>query len=375
MTPNFWNGKRVFLTGHTGFKGSWLSLWLQLMGANVCGFALKPPTEPSLFEAARVEQGMTSVIGDVTDLESLQRAITQRQPDIVLHMAAQPLVRYSYKNPVETYATNVMGTVHLLEAVRHTPSVRTVVIITSDKCYENKEWVWGYREDEPMGGHDPYSNSKGCSELVTAAYRSSFFSPETYESHGVGVASGRAGNVIGGGDWALDRLIPDMVRAFNAGESVLIRNPHAIRPWQHVLEPLGGYLVLAEKLWADGTKYVGGWNFGPNDDDAKPVSWIVERLIQLWGDGANWTLDEGPHPHEASYLKLDCSKAKSLLKWSPQLTLAEALEWLVEFYKGYYRQDDVRAIAERQIHQYQQRMTGTVPSPIESEKMLSTAAS
>ena len=375
MTPDFWNGKRVFLTGHTGFKGSWLSLWLQIMGADVCGFALKPPTEPSLFEAAHVEQGMTSVIGDVTDLPSLQQAIAQHQPDIVLHMAAQPLVRYSYKNPVETYATNVMGTVNLLEAVRHTPSVRTVVIITSDKCYENKEWVWGYREDEPMGGHDPYSNSKGCAELVTAAYRSSFFSPETYDSHGVGVASGRAGNVIGGGDWALDRLIPDMVRAFHAEESVLIRNPHAIRPWQHVLEPLGGYLVLAEKLWTGGTQYVGGWNFGPNDDDAKPVSWIVERLIQLWGEGASWTLDEGPHPHEASYLKLDCSKAKSLLKWSPQLTLAEALEWLVEFYKGYYQQDDVRAIAERQIHQYQQRMTGTLPTPTPSEKMLSTAAS
>ena len=269
----FWKDKRVLLTGHTGFKGSWLSLWLQSMGAQVTGYALAPPSNPSLFDVAEVGKGMTSIIGDIGDLERLRAVFAEHKPEIVIHMAAQALVRYSYVEPVETYSTNVMGTVNLLEAVRGTDSVRAVVNVTSDKCYENREWVWGYRENEAMGGFDPYSNSKGCAELVTAAYRNSYFHPGQYKEHGVAIASGRAGNVIGGGDWADDRLIPDIMRAITQGKPVNIRNPHAIRPWQHVLEPLSGYLLLAQKLFEDGPAYAEGWNFGPNDEDAKPVQW------------------------------------------------------------------------------------------------------
>lgn len=314
MNAAFWHGKRVFLTGHTGFKGGWLSLWLQQLGADVTGYALDAPTSPSLFEAASVARGMRSIIGDVRDGDAVKRAMAVARPDIVIHMAAQPLVRYSYVNPVETYSTNVMGVVNLLEAVRATPGVRAVVNVTSDKCYENREWPWGYRENEAMGGYDPYSNSKGCAELVTAGYRSSFFHADKYPEHGVALGSGRAGNVIGGGDWALDRLIPDMLRAIGAGEPVMIRNPHAIRPWQHVLEPLSGYLTLAEKLYTEGPVHAEGWNFGPYDTDAKPVEWIVERMTQEWGAGASWTLDGQDHPHEATYLKLDCSKARG--RWA-----------------------------------------------------------
>ena len=299
MNPVFWKDKRVLITGHTGFKGSWLSLWLQSMGAKVVGYALAPPTNPSLFEVARVGLGMTSVIGDIRDLVHLQVVLTEHQPEIVIHMAAQPLVRYSYLEPVETYSTNVMGTVNLLEAVRHTKSVKAVVNVTSDKCYENREWVWGYRENEAMGGYDPYSNSKGCAELVTAAYRSSYFHPEKYKEHGVAIGSGRAGNVVGGGDWAEDRLIPDMMRAISQGKPVSIRNLGSIRPWQHVLEPLSGYLLLAQELYGNGPEFAEAWNFGPNEDDAKPVAWILDNLTKTWGDGATWKLDGGDHPHEA----------------------------------------------------------------------------
>ena len=260
-----------------------MSLWLQSLGAELTGFSLEPPTQPSLFDVARVADGMRSIIGDVRDLSGLQAALQQAKPEIVIHMAAQALVRYSYQNPVETYATNVMGTVHLLESVRTTPGVKSVVIVTTDKCYENREWVWGYRENEPMGGYDPYSNSKGCAELVTAAYRNSYFNPEQYSEHGVAVATGRAGNVIGGGDWAQDRLIPDMLRAVSKGDAVMIRSPHSIRPWQHVLEPLSGYMTLAERLYLDGTAFAESFNFGPYDSDAKPVEWIIERLCQVWG--------------------------------------------------------------------------------------------
>ncbi|PZD72994.1 CDP-glucose 4,6-dehydratase [Acaryochloris thomasi RCC1774] len=353
MNSKFWNGKRVLVTGHTGFKGSWLSLWLQKSGADVTGYALAPPSNPNLFETARIADGMTSILGDVRDLSHLQETIAQHQPEIVIHMAAQPLVRYSYQHPVETYATNVMGTVHVLEAVRQAEGIRVVVNVTSDKCYENREWVWGYRENEAMGGHDPYSNSKGCAELVAAAYRSSYFSPQTYAEHGVGLASVRAGNVIGGGDWAGDRLIPDIIRAIMAKETVVIRSPNSIRPWQHVLEPLGGYLMLAEHLWDAGEAYAEGWNFGPNDEDAKPVSWIVEQLTQLWGDNAQWKLDTQVNPHEATYLKLDCSKAKNRLKWSPKLDLATTLNWIIEWYRSYLNGDDVRQLTEQQIEQYE----------------------
>jgi CDP-glucose 4,6-dehydratase len=352
MNAAFWRGKRVLLTGHTGFKGSWLSLWLQSMGAQVVGYALAPPTNPSLFEVADVAQGMTSIIGDIRDLAHLKTVFAAHQPEIVIHMAAQPLVRYSYIEPVETYSTNVMGTVNLLEAVRATPSIKAVVNVTTDKCYENREWDWGYRENEAMGGFDPYSSSKGCAELVTAAYRNSYFHPEKYTEHGIAIASARAGNVIGGGDWAEDRLIPDIMRAIAQGQPVHIRNPHATRPWQHVLEPLSGYLVLAEKLYTEGAAYAEGWNFGPHDDDAKPVQWIVEKLTQTWGEGASWTLNSGDHPHEAHYLKLDCSKAKARLNWHPRWHLAQALQQIVEWQRAYQSGKHMKTMTLEQIDFY-----------------------
>ena len=353
MNPDFWRNKRVFLTGHTGFKGSWMSLWLQRLGAELTGYALLPPTVPSLFEEGRVGEGMHSIIGDIRDLSALQDALKVAQPEIVIHMAAQPLVRYSYSNPVETYQTNVMGTVHLLEAVRHVPGVKAVVNITTDKCYENREWVWGYRENEPMGGYDPYSNSKGCAELVSAAYRSSFFNANEYSKHGVAVATVRAGNVIGGGDWAQDRLIPDIVAAFQNGKTVNIRNPHAIRPWQHVLEPLRGYLTLAQHLYEEGPAYAEGWNFGPNDEDAKPVGWIVEKMADMWGDGADWQVDTAEHPHEASYLKLDISKARSRLNWHPVLHLEDSLKYIIDWTKARHDGADIRMLTLSQINTYQ----------------------
>lgn len=357
MTSEFWKGKKVFLTGHTGFKGSWLSLWMQRLGVEITGYALQPPTDPSLFEIARVEDGMHSIIGDIRDLPKLQQAMQSAKPDIVIHMAAQPLVRLSYECPVETYATNVMGTVHLLESVRHTPSVRAVVNITTDKCYENKEWVWGYREHEPMGGYDPYSNSKGCAELVSSAYRSSFFNPEAYEKHGVALATVRAGNVIGGGDWAKDRLIPDIIAAFESGNPVLIRNPHATRPWQHVLEPLGGYLTLAEHLYNEGPEYAEPWNFGPYDEDAKPVAWIVDTIARRWGKGAEWEIEEGEHPHEATYLKLDISKARARLNWHPALRLDEALEKIIDWSQARVHGADMQEYTLKQIKDYQSLIT------------------
>lgn len=353
MNPEFWNGKRVLLTGHTGFKGSWLSLWLQSMGAELVGYALTQPTNPCLFDVADVGKGMTSIIGDIRDLEYLRTVFSEHRPEIVFHMAAQSLVRHSYAEPVETYATNVMGTVNLLEAVRCTDSVKAVVNVTSDKCYENREWVWGYRENEAMGGYDPYSNSKGCSELVTAAYRNSYFNSEKHKDHGIAVATARAGNVIGGGDWANDRLIPDIMHAITQGEPVNIRSPHSIRPWQHVLEPLSGYLLLAQKLYEEGAAFAEGWNFGPNDTDAKPVQWIVENLTKNWGGGASWTLDSNDHPHEAHYLKLDCSKAKSLLNWSPKWTLEQAIEQICIWHKAFQVGADMQALCLHQIKQYE----------------------
>jgi len=353
VNAEFWRGKRVFLTGHTGFKGSWLSIWLADLGAEVTGYALEPPTEPSLFALAGVDRLLTSVIADVRDLGRLQREMAAASPEIVIHMAAQPLVRDSYKIPVETYATNVMGTVHLLESVRNTPTVKALVNVTTDKVYENREWVWSYRENEPMGGYDPYSNSKGCSELVTAAYRSSFFNPVDYDRHGVAVATARAGNVIGGGDFANDRLIPDIVRAVLAGETVQIRNPHAIRPWQHVLEPLSGYLTLAEHLYVGGTHYAQGWNFGPPEEGARPVAWLVDRLCTAWGEGAAYEVDSGEHPHEAHYLKLDCSKARSELGWSPRWSLEKALQSIIEWTQAYRGKEDLMACCRAQIAEYE----------------------
>lgn len=355
MNSEFWSGKKVFLTGHSGFKGSWLSLWLQSMGAQVRGFSLEAPTQPSLFVEARVADDMESITGDIRDFAQLQQSIEAFQPEIVFHMAAQSLVRLSYDEPVATYATNVMGTVHLMEAIRQAGSVRAVVNITSDKCYENREWLWGYRENEAMGGFDPYSNSKGCAELVTSAYRSSFFNPDHYSEHGCALASVRAGNVIGGGDWALDRLVPDILKAFASGKRVDIRNPNAVRPWQHVLEPLSGYLVLAERLFNDGVEYAQGWNFGPNEEDARPVGWIVRSMVDSWGEGADWNRDSGSHPHEANYLKLDCSKAKTLLHWQPRWGLDEALFRIVKWHKAWLHGDDMRAFTLAEIKDYEQR--------------------
>jgi CDP-glucose 4,6-dehydratase len=351
---SFWSGKKVFLTGHTGFKGSWLSLWLQKLGAEVTGYSLLPPTEPNLFELADIAQGMHSIIGDIRNGENLTLAMGNAESDIVIHMAAQPLVRYSYVDPETTYSTNVMGTVNLLEAVRKTQSVRAVLNVTSDKCYENKEWLWSYRENEAIGGFDPYSSSKGCSELITAAYRNSFFNSEFLKNHQVALATARAGNVIGGGDWAVDRLIPDMLRAITENRPCLVRNPNSVRPWQHVLEPLSGYLKLAQKLYQQGSDYAEGWNFGPNDEDAKPVHWIVENFTQKWGDRATWKLDEIQHPHEAHYLKLDCSKARMRLDWQPKWSLTQALTNIINWHKAHQRGDDMREFTLKQISVYQE---------------------
>lgn len=354
LNPQFWKGKRVLLTGHTGFKGGWLSLWLHSMGAKVVGYALKPNTNPNLFEIAEISNGIISIFGDIRDFDKLLATFSENKPEIVIHMAAQPLVLYSYQNPIETYSTNVMGTVHLLEAVRKTPSVRAVVNITTDKCYENREWIWGYRENEPMGGYDPYSNSKGCAELVSSAYRTSFFNHKSKEYSVVSLATVRAGNVIGGGDWSNARLLPDILNAFIRGDVVSIRNPQSIRPWQHVLEPLRGYLTLAERLFDYGANYAEGWNFGPNDEDAKPVSWIVNQMANLWGEEAAWKIDEGIHPHEANYLKLDIAKARSRLNWHPALKLEDALKLIVEWTRHYSAGKNMRNFTLKQINDYQE---------------------
>ncbi len=348
----FWKNKKVFITGHTGFKGSWICLLLNQLGADVYGYALDPPTTPSLFKEAKIEEVITSFIGDIRNYDNLLKVIQQVQPEIVIHMAAQPLVRESYKNPIETYAINVMGTVHLLEAIRHTRSVKSVVNVTTDKCYENKEWHWGYRENEPMGGYDPYSNSKGCSELVTSSFRSSFFNPKDNSKHGVAVATARAGNVIGGGDWAEDRLIPDFIRSITKGEKLKIRSPYAIRPWQHVLEPLSGYLILAENLYTYGAAYASAWNFGPEDTDAKNVEWITAEICNLWGTDASFEIDNNPQPHEANYLKLDCSKAKAELEWYPQWNIEQTLKSIVDWNKAFIKGEDIKTVTLHQINQY-----------------------
>jgi CDP-glucose 4,6-dehydratase len=353
VNPEFWRNKRVFLTGHTGFKGSWLSLLLHNMGAHITGYSLTPPTNPSLFDLARIKELLEDIRGDVRDLSNIIKCINNTKPEIIIHLAAQALVCESYKNPIDTYAINVMGTANLLEAVRQTEGVRVVVNVTTDKCYENREWVWGYREHEAMGGHDPYSSSKGCSELVTSAYRRSFFNPQEYTKHGVALASARAGNVIGGGDWANDRLIPDCVRALLKGEPVQIRNPHAVRPWQHVLEPLSGYLLLAESLYRDGPMFAEAWNFGPDDADARSVGWIVKALCARWQEGASFEIDKVNHPHEASYLKLDCSKARTRLNWRPVWGLSTALDKIVEWTKAYRDSEDIRKICLAHIKEYE----------------------
>jgi CDP-glucose 4,6-dehydratase len=344
----FWAGRRVFVTGHTGFKGSWLSLWLARLGAEVHGFSLEPPTSPNLFTEARVAPQLAShVIGDIRDADAVRLAMVAAQPEIVLHLAAQPLVRLSYDEPVATYATNVMGTLHVLEAARACGSVRALVNVTTDKCYDNKEWAWGYREIEPLGGHDPYSSSKACSEILTSAYRASY--------HGAGapwIGSGRAGNVIGGGDWALDRILPDTFRALDAGKTLVIRHPGAIRPWQHVLEPLAGYLALAERLTTDGAPFASAWNFGPSDDDAQPVGWILDTVRGLC-PSLRWEVEDRPAVHEAHFLKLDSSKARGTLGWQPRWTLATALTKTVEWHQAWTAGADMQAFSQQQIADYE----------------------
>lgn len=353
----FWKGKRVFVTGHTGFKGTWLSLWLHAMGASVTGYALKLATTPNLYDLCRMDELVTSYIADIRNPGLLSAALYDTAPDIVIHMAAQPLVRASYLHAVETYQTNVMGTVHLLEAIRNAVDngirIRAVLNVTTDKCYDNRGWAWGYRETDALGGSDPYSSSKACSELITAAYREAYFHPHSDSPcRQVPVATARAGNVIGGGDWAQERLIPDCIRAFLLGEPVKIRYPQAVRPWQHVLEPLYGYLRLIRQLSEFGAPFAQGWNFGPADDDVLSVEQVVERLCTIWGENATYEVVEGNHPREADYLKLDCSKARRHLGWHPNWRLDEALAKTVEWMKAYRQQQDMREVSLNQIQQY-----------------------
>ncbi len=348
---DFWRNRSVLVTGHTGFKGSWLCLWLQHLGAKVTGFALPPPSSRNLFERAEVASQMHSVVGDIREPDSIRACMQRAKPEVVLHLAAQSLVRYSYQHPLDTFSTNVMGTAHVLDAARVTDSVKAVVVVTSDKCYDNKEWQWGYRENEAMGGLDPYSSSKGCAELVSAAYRASFFS-DPAAGKKVAVATARAGNVIGGGDWAADRLVPDIVRAFEDQQPVVIRNPHAVRPWQHVLEPLRGYLMLAEALTTKGSAFAEAWNFGPADSDARPVEWIVKTLSDTWGDQPGWQIDGSTHPHEAHTLRLDCTKAHARLAWQPRWPLERALLEIVAWHAAERAGKSMRAVTLGQIEAY-----------------------
>ena len=349
-----WRGRRVFLTGHTGFKGSWLALWLSRLGAQIRGYSLDPCTEPNMFNLTSVGTAVDDLRGDIRDYAKLEASMAQFAPEVVFHLAAQPLVRRSYADPLGTYATNVMGTVHVLEAVRKTPSVRAVVCVTTDKCYQNQEWVWPYRETDTLGGYDPYASSKACAEIVSAAFRSSFFPPERLHEHHVALATARAGNVIGGGDWSEDRLIPDLIRGFSSGQPVLIRCPNAIRPWQHVLESLHGYMMLAHELLAQHGRFASSYNFGPSDDDVWPVEGIANKLVEMWGKGASWIRDSAPTVHESNVLRLDASKARVELGWKPRLGIETALEWTMAWYRAWNRHDNMAEFTRKQIVEYEE---------------------
>ena len=358
VKQEFWKGKNVLITGHTGFKGSWLCMLLKSLGANISGFALNPPTNPNLYNLCKINTFVNTTIGDIRDLNSVKEKIERVQPDIIIHMAAQPLVRLSYHDPVTTFQTNVMGTVNLFEAVRisSVKSVKVIVNVTTDKCYENKEWLWPYRENEPLGGYDPYSSSKACSEIVTSAYRNSFFNPLQQEFHQVAIGTARAGNVIGGGDWANDRLIPDIINSILEDKTIIIRSPDAIRPWQHVLEPLNGYLVLAQELYNNPNKTIGAWNFGPTENDAKSVRWIVEQFCKKWKTSISFEIDRNPQPHEATYLKLDSSKARNLLGWTPVWNLEQTLDSIIDFALAFQKREDLIPLCEYQIKKYLQEV-------------------
>ncbi len=344
----FWTGRRVFLTGHTGFKGGWLALWLQELGANVFGYALVPSTEPSLWQAARLQETTFGSFADTRDAQRLADAVAAFAPEIVLHLAAQPLVRESYRTPAETYATNVMGTLNMLEAVRQCESVLAVVVVTSDKCYENREWLWPYRESDGLGGHDPYSSSKACVELLCASWRESFL-----RESGVALATARAGNVIGGGDWSVDRLLPDILRAWQAGQSLTLRYPQAVRPWQHVLEPLHGYLRLAQALVEQGQAVASAWNFGPDNEGLVSVGELVERLAQRWPGRAPWTAEATGQPYEAGLLSLDSSQARARLGWRPLWTLQQAIERTLDWHQAWQAGEDMQTFSRTQIVAYQ----------------------
>jgi CDP-glucose 4,6-dehydratase len=350
MKVDFWKNKKVLITGHTGFKGSWLSLWLQHLGASVVGVSLDPPTTPSLYVKANIAKNMISLREDICNGEKIKKIFEKYKPDVVFHLAAQPLVRYSYDNPVETYRVNVMGTLYVLEAIRNINTVQAAIMVTTDKCYDNKEWEWGYRENEPMGGHDPYSSSKGAAELLIASYRNSYYGEGSHNF--TAIASVRSGNVIGGGDWAENRLIPDIINSFQRKKIVEIRNPNSIRPWQHVLEPLFGYIKLAESLVNNGLDYAESWNFGPKDDDVRTVQWIVEEISRQWGGNSGWKKDGKSNPHEANYLKLDCSKVNFRLGWSPKWNLNYALKMIVEWHKLEQMNHDCKKICLSQIERY-----------------------
>ena len=353
MTEGFFTGRKVFITGHTGFKGTWLSIWLKKLDADVTGYALEPPTTPSMFDICGVQNKVDSIIGDIRNKDDLERAVRKANPEIVFHLAAQPIVRLSYEKPVETYETNVMGTVNLLDAIRNCPSVRAVVVVTSDKCYENKEAFWGYRETDRLGGYDPYSSSKACQELIASAYISSFFNPEGYGRHGVSIATARAGNVIGGGDFAKDRLVPDIIRSIMNKEQLSIRNPQAIRPWQHVMEPLFGYMTLAEKLYRNGPDYSGAWNFGPDPGNIKSVGWIVKRLMNLFNIDDCFIQDKNNNLHETNCLKLDSYKAHQLLDFKPRFNIDETMNMTADWFKAYMSGSNMYDKTLLQIDEYE----------------------
>jgi len=350
MNEKFWKNKKILITGHTGFKGSWLTIWLKKLGADITGFSKSTPTNPSLFEIANVQNDIKSIMGDIQNYELLKETISKSEPEIIFHMAAQSLVIKSYSDPIETYSTNVMGTVNLLYAVKETKKPKVVINVTSDKCYENNESLEGYTEDNPMGGYDPYSSSKGCAELVTKSFRNSFFSSNTENK--IAIASVRAGNVLGGGDWAENRLIPDIIRSIKNEDSVKIRNPNALRPWQHVLDPLNGYIQLAEKLWID-QKYSEGWNFGPDKNEIKPVSWIIKKFDELWKNKIDWVIENG-EMHETNNLILNCQKAKSKLRWNSKINIETTLKWTIEWYEKYFDNKNMRKITEEQITKFQE---------------------